>query len=47
MFLAYGNEYVLKELIVSVVEILPVRNEFLLKICNDIGELKVRLTSTL
>lgn len=47
MLLASGNEYVLKEFIVSVVEILPVRNEFLLKICNDIGELKVRLTSDL
>ena len=41
MLLASGKEYVLKELIISVVEIIPVRKEFFLKICNDLGELKV------
>ena len=41
MLLASGKEYVLKDPIVSVVKILPVRKEFFLKICNYFRKLKV------
>ncbi len=41
MLLASGKEYVLKDPIVSVVKIRPVRKEFFLKICNYFRKLKV------
>lgn len=41
MLLASGKEYVLNELIISVVEFIPIRKEFFLETGNNLGELKV------